>query len=205
MPAGIRTADRRARAGHSTTAESLLLTTVVRIRHQQDHHAATQKKYDGSAVFVMRTCAQNGLAFRQHSRRNPAIGATMRLMTAMACILVAGTCGAMAQPAPSTNCQGAYVGGFGGALFGHGEIALLNSTATKSTSSEKAIGGAFAGYDWLYGSWLIGAETDWTRSASSSPAAGAVYLIRLHTDLCRCDAKGTRALDRSQGGAPRRK
>jgi outer membrane immunogenic protein len=94
--------------------------------------------------------------------------ATMRMMTAAVCFVIVGAHGAIAQQAPSTNWQGAYVGGFGGALFGHGEIVSLSNTTTKSTSSEKAVGGAFGGYNWQFGSLVIGAETDWTRIADSS-------------------------------------
>jgi len=94
----------------------------------------------------------------------------MRLVMLAACLL-AGTSGwAMAQQAPSpvAKWQGLYLGGDGGAMIGRGEVTGVTFPTDANTFGENGVVGAFGGYNWQNGPWVLGAEADWSRVPRAS-------------------------------------
>lgn len=65
--------------------------------------------------------------------------------------------------APAPIWQGVYLGADLGSTNLRSEITDLVSGKTAKTSNGHSSAGAFAGYNWQFGPWVVGVEADWSR------------------------------------------
>ncbi|NOT71834.1 MAG: porin family protein [Hyphomicrobium sp.] len=95
----------------------------------------------------------------------------MRFIIATVGWCVVGASAVFAQDAtPATNWQGFYVGLAGGEALADIQLVDLNRQASRTDSNNEAVAGAFGGYNWQLGAFVVGAEIDWMRNLSSEPS-----------------------------------
>lgn len=75
------------------------------------------------------------------------------------------------------NWAGLYVGGFGGAGYGHTDIGFPNTSPALATVAPKVAGALFGGeigYNYQFGPWVLGFEGDdgWTNTRGTTPCSG---------------------------------